>query len=185
LSAPEKELIAAAKSGDGRALSGLLERYQPTVYRFGLRVCRDEADAEDVLQDTLLTMTRDLGDFREKSSLSTWLFAIARSHCIKRRRRSRHAPEELEPLDVAARIADGARPPDELLAGKRIEKALEEAIGALDPKYREVLILRDAEGLTAPEVAETLGIGVAAVKSRLHRARRAVRTALEGLDAPA
>lgn len=162
------------------ALEALLERHQAQVYRFGMRMCRDPEDAKDVLQDTLLAMARGVRDFRGSSSVSTWLFTIARSFCIKKRRRAKSAPDQLESLESvppaeAARLADPGQSPDEVLAGKRVELALEEAIGALDPAHREVLVLRDVEGLPAAEVSEVLGISVAAVKSRLHRARLAVR----------
>ena len=176
----DAELLEQARAGDRAALETLLTRHQAQVYRFGLRICRDPEDAKDVLQDTLLAMARGVRDFRGASSLSTWLYTIARSFCIKKRRRSRFAPLEEQSLDSdgaaeAAHLADDAKNPDEALAGKEVEHALEQAIGALDPMYREVLILRDIEGLTAPEVAEVLQINVQAVKSRLHRARIAVR----------
>ncbi len=176
----DHQLLERAQAGDGRALERLLERHQARVYRFGMRMCRDPEDAKDVLQDTLLAMARSVRDFRGTSSISTWLYSIARSFCIKKRRRSKFAPEQQSSLDSdvaqeAALLADTARSPDEALAGRRLEHAIERAIGALDPKYREVLVLRDVEGLTAPEVAEVLGISTVAVKSRLHRARLAVR----------
>jgi RNA polymerase sigma-70 factor (ECF subfamily) len=131
-------------------------------------------------------MARGVRDFRGTSSISTWLYAIARSFCIKKRRRSKFAPGEERSLDtdVAAegrRLADPAQPLDEALAGKQVEHALERAIAALAPMYREVLLLRDVEGLTAPEVAEVLGVSVQAVKSRLHRARLSVRGELAPL----
>lgn len=90
----------------------------------------------------------------------------------------------------AGRLADSAKTPDEVLASRQIGQALEQAIGALEPRYREVLLLRDVEGLTAPEVAEVLGVSVQAVKSRLHRARLSVRAHVAPLlgissDAPA
>jgi RNA polymerase sigma-70 factor (ECF subfamily) len=143
-------------------------------------MCRDPEDAKDVLQETLLAVARNVKDFRGASSVSTWLYTIARSFCIKQRRRSKFAPEQEESLDLgpqgqASHLADPARPADESLAGHQIEAALEEAIGGLDPMYREVLVLRDVEGLTAPEVGEVMGLTVEAVKSRLHRARVAVR----------
>ncbi len=171
-------LLEAARAGDARALEDLLERHQAQVYRFGLKMCRDPEDAKDVLQDTLLAMARGVRDFRGASSLSTWLYTIARSFCIKKRRRTKDEPEGTHaPLagDEVERVADPARAPDEAAAGKEVERALEQAIAALEPAYREVLLLRDVEGLTAPEVAEVLGLGVDAVKSRLHRARVAVR----------
>jgi len=177
--ATDAELLSTARAGDKAALEKLLERHQAQVYRFGMKMCRDPEDAADVLQDTLLAMARGIRDFRGATSISTWLYTVARSFCIKKRRRSKFAPEAPS-LDTtvaaeAAALADSAQSPHEALASKQVEQALDQAIGALDPMYREVLVLRDIESLTALEVAEVLGISVQAVKSRLHRARVAVR----------
>jgi RNA polymerase sigma-70 factor (ECF subfamily) len=174
---PDSDLIAAAKAGDRKALEDLLGRHQGRVYRFGRKMCRDEEDAADVLQETLLAAARTLPEFREASSVSTWLYTIARSFCIKRRRTSKFAPAAVESLDrdEAGAVADPARSPEEAVAGRQLQRALDEAIAALEPMYREVLVLRDVEGLPAAEVAEALGLSVEAVKSRLHRARMAVR----------
>ncbi len=179
----DTELLAAAREGDRAALEALLERHQAQVYRFGMKMCRDPEDAQDVLQETLLAMARGVRDFRGASSISTWLYTVARSFCIKKRRRSKFAPEQtsLDAPGVNAGVDDAARAPDEILAGKQVEAALERAIRGLEPMYREALILRDVEGLTAPEVAEILGISVQAVKSRLHRARVTVRDSLAPL----
>src|SRR5512138_39834 len=177
----EQELLAAAQRGDRDAMEQLLERHQGRVFRFGMRMCRVEEDAKEVLQETLMAAARTLPEFRGASSVSTWLYTIARSFCIKQRRRSKFAPDALESLDggeparAVVQVEDPARRPDELLDGRRLQAALEEAIGALEPKYREVLVLRDVEGLSANEVADVLGLSVEAVKSRLHRARVAVR----------
>jgi RNA polymerase sigma-70 factor, ECF subfamily len=176
----DERLLAAARAGDKQALEKLLERHQAQVYRFGMKMCRDPEDAKDVLQDTLLAMARGVREFRGASSISTWLYTIARSFCIKKRRRSKFAPEEERSLDTdaaveARRLAAPGSDPVEALAGKQVEHALEQAIAALDPMYREVLLLRDVEGLSAPEVAEVVGASVQAVKSRLHRARLSVR----------
>jgi RNA polymerase sigma-70 factor (ECF subfamily) len=173
-------LIERARSGDRQALEELLASHQAHVYRFAMKMCRDPEDARDVLQDTLLAMAHGVRDFRGASSISTWLYTIARGFCIKKRRKSKFAPEEERSLDTdvgseAARVADPAVDPDEALAGRQVEHVLEQAIGALEPPYREVLLLRDVEGLTAPEAAEVLGVSVQAVKSRLHRARLSVR----------
>jgi RNA polymerase sigma-70 factor (ECF subfamily) len=173
-------LLQRARSGDTRALEALLERHEAQIYRFGLKMCRDPEDAKDVLQDTLLAMARGVRDFRGASSISTWLYSIARSYCIKKRRKSKFAPTEERSLDTRTDAPDGAlvdaeKDPEEALAGREVEHALQESIAALEPMYREVLLLRDVEGLTAAEVAEVVGINVAAVKSRLHRARLSVR----------
>jgi RNA polymerase sigma-70 factor (ECF subfamily) len=188
----DHELLAAARVGDDTALATLLARHQAQVYRFGMHMCRDPEDAKDVLQDTLLAMARSVRDFRGASSLSTWLYAIARSFCLKKRRRSKFAPETEHSLesDASAEVRaleDPAAEPETIVAGKEIEHALGTAIASLPPMYREVLLLRDVEGLTAAEVAEVLGIGVDAVKSRLHRARLRVRERIAPLlqeDAP-
>jgi RNA polymerase sigma-70 factor (ECF subfamily) len=149
-------------------------------------MCRDEEDAKDVLQETLLAASKGAQDFRGDSSVSSWLYAIARSFCIKKRRRSKHAPDSIVSLDAAGSVEASSSSPDEEAASKELRAALEHAIGSLEPLYREVLLLRDVDGLTAPEVASALGIGVDAVKSRLHRARVAVRTQLAPLlEAPA
>jgi RNA polymerase sigma-70 factor (ECF subfamily) len=140
-------------------------------------MCRDEEDAKDVVQDTLLAAARGVREFRGASSISTWLYAIARSACVKKRR---HATVETVSLDddtvmeVAAPAADPAASASE----RELGNALEEAIAALAPAYREILLLRDVEGVSAADVATIVGIGVPAVKSRLHRARLAVRERL-------
>src|SRR5512138_195158 len=175
----DEALIASAQAGDRGALGKLLERHQGAVYRFGMKMCREEEDAKDILQETLFSAARALPDFRGASSVSTWLFTIARSFCIKKRRTSKFAPERVESLeaqgDAAAQVADTARGPEEDAAGHQLRAVLDEAIASLEPMYREVLVLRDVEGLSAAEVGEVMGLSVEAVKSRLHRARVAVR----------
>ena len=177
----DEELVEGARAGDRAALERLLARHERQVYRFGLKMCRDPEAAKDVLQETLIAAARTVKDFRGASSPSTWLYAIARSFCIKQRRRSKFAPEREESLDTeetgreVVALADPRRSPDEELAGRQVEGALERAIAGLEPMYREVLLLRDVEGLSAAEVAEAVGASVEAVKSRLHRARVAVR----------
>jgi RNA polymerase sigma-70 factor, ECF subfamily len=180
-------LIEAAQGGDGDALDALLKQYQPHIYRFGMKMCRDPEDAQDVLQDTLFAAARAVHGFRGSSSVSTWLYAIARSFCIKKRRRRVFAPEvvSLETEALRAQAArDKAPDPERSLAHRELATALESAIASLEPEYREVLLLRDVEGLSAAEVAEVTGLSVAAVKSRLHRARGAVRGRLAPFLAP-
>lgn len=154
MTAPEENtLLEAARAGDPGALERLLEQHEPRVYRFARRMCRHHEDAEDVLQESLLAAARGLSGFRGASSLSTWLFTIARSHCIKKRRRSRFAPTEVSldagEADAARERPDPAPDPEQALHARRLETALEQAIAGLDRKYREVFVLRDVEGLTA------------------------------------
>jgi RNA polymerase sigma-70 factor, ECF subfamily len=179
----DAELLAAARKGDNAALEALLVRYQPHLYRFGLRMCGNADDAGDVAQESLISMARSLRDFRGDASVSSWLYAIARSYCIKKRRRGKFAPKREESLDApgigaAHRVADPAPSPEQTTSNQELQRALTGAIDGLVPAHREVLVLRDVEGLSAPEVARVLGISVDAVKSRLHRARVSVRQAL-------
>lgn len=184
----ERVLLDAARAGDRKALSALLSRYEGPIYRFGTSLCRDPEKAKDVLQATLLAMARGLPTYRGDASLSTWLFTIARSFCIKQQRTRKHAPAlvSLDAEDDAAtpELSDRAPLPDEALARRRMADAVQRAIAALPEDQREVLVLRDVEGLAASEVAEVLGLSVPAVKSRLHRARLAARVALAPLVAP-
>lgn len=178
----EEQLIDAARAGDTKALEALLALYAPSVLRFGLKMCRDSEDAKDVLQEVLLAAARSIHDFRGDASFATWLFTVARSFCIKKHRVSKFAPKETISLDqegAATQVAGTDLAPDELAADRELGAALNRAIDELEPQSREVLLLRDVEGLTAPEVATVLSISVDAVKSRLHRARAQVRARME------
>jgi RNA polymerase sigma-70 factor, ECF subfamily len=178
--ATEPELLAAARQGDRAALARLLEQHQQRVFSFGVKMCGDTEDAKDVAQDTLLTMVRSLRDFRGEATLSTWLYTVARSFCLKKRRRTKGAPAFHEPLDQAAR--EGATlpspSPEQSLLGREARETVTAALDRLEPDAREVVILRDIEGLSAAEVASVTGLSVAAVKSRLHRARAVLRNHL-------
>lgn len=175
----EFELIDAAKAGDKRALADLVEEYQNAVYRFGRAMCGSSEDAKDVLQETLITALQKVGEFRGDASFRTWLYTIARSHCSRKRRKGNREILARDDLEHNTReVADSAPlAADELVAATE-RSQVAAAIAELEPMYKEVLVLRDIEGLTAPEVAQTLGITVQAVKSRLHRARAKVRELL-------
>jgi RNA polymerase sigma-70 factor (ECF subfamily) len=189
MSENDQGLVDAARAGDRRALEKLLERHQGAVYRFGMKMCGEPEDAKDVLQETLFAAARTLPDFRGASSVSTWLYTIARSFCLKKRRTSKFAPERMESLEAqaeaSAEVPDARRSPEEDAVARQTRRVLDAAIAELDPMYREVLVLRDVEGLPAAEVAEVLGLTVEAVKSRLHRARVAVRERVAPVLAPA
>lgn len=174
--ADDVALVDAARSGDPEAVEEFLRAQQPRLLRFGLRMCGSPEDAGDVLQDTLIAMARTLPRFRGDSSVATWMYAIARSFCIKKRRRRKGAPAAVEALRGDEPDARPT-PEDEALGFERVA-LLERAIRALPAASREVLLLRDVEGLSAAEVGAVTGLGERAVKSRLHRARRAVREAL-------
>ena len=174
------ELLDRARGGDEAALEQFLSAVQPQLYRFSMKMCRHTEDAEDVLQDSMMTLARSFRDFRGASSLSTWLFTIARSFCIKKRRKSKFAPEREESLEQLAalelgRIQSPSPDPAQQAESAEIWRQVHAGIQRIEPAYRESLVLRDIEGLSAKEVAEVVGISVPAVKSRLHRARGQLR----------
>lgn len=179
--------LERARNGDRAAMDTLLTTYEPRIYRFGLRMCGDEDAAREVLQETLLAAFRHLPGFRGDAALSTWLYQIARSACIKTRRGQPPA-RALDP-DAAAALVDPAPAPDARLHAAEIGEAMARAIATLSADHREVLVLRDVEGLSAEQAAAVVGIEVRALKSRLHRARLALRgklvEALGDGDAPA
>jgi len=186
MEAPDNDLLNDLQRGDDHAVEELLQRYQSKIYHYGMKMCRDPEDAKDVLQDTLLTMARSLRSFRGASSLSTWLYTIARSFCIKKLRKSKFAPAEELSLsgvdsDHSGPVSPPSEQPDHIFSTKELGTYLNKAVQSLEPMYRDVLLLRDVEGLSAPEVAEVLGLRVDTVKSRLHRARLAVREQMEPL----
>lgn len=178
----DQDLLEAARRGDREALEALLLRHQDSLYRFSSRMCRDLEDAKDVLQETLLAMARGVGGFRGGSSLSTWAYTIARRFCAKKRHGDKKFagdPAFRSQPESERSVAEPA--PEDALANRELRMELDSAIRSLAPAYREVFLLRDGEGMTAPQVASTLGLSVDAVKSRLHRARLAVRERLAPL----
>ena len=177
------ETIARAREGDREALEALLVTIAPSIHRFGMRMCKNVHDTEDVLQDTLINVAKHLGDFEGRSSLSSWVFALTRNACARKRRGLKNQPPVSD--EHLADAHDLAPSPEARAADHELASALSSALADLSDDYREVILLRDVEGLSAPEAAEALGISVAAVKSRLHRAREALRSALRPLLEPA
>ncbi len=169
----DDELLTAARTGDDDAIETLLTRYETQIYRFALRLCGHEADARDVLQETMIAALRGLPGFRGEARLSTWLYMIARSFCIKQRR-----PGSSVPIGGPLTDAEPAAPdqdPDARVHAREIGQALAAAMSALPEAHREAVVLRDVEGLSAEEAAEVAGVEIGALKSRLHRGRKELR----------
>ena len=175
-------LIERARSGDTAALEELLQSVAPAIQRFGLRMCKNPHDADDVLQDTLLSIATHLREFEGRSALMSWIFALTRSACAHRRRGMKNRPPVSD--ETVAERRDEAPSPEERAADNELGQALTRALEQLPEDYREVVLLRDVEGLTAPDAAAALGVSVEALKSRLHRAREALRASLRPLLEP-
>jgi RNA polymerase sigma-70 factor (ECF subfamily) len=159
----------------------LTNEHKDAVYRQMLRVCGNHADAEDVLMEALLKAYRSLGQLREPAAFRAWLAQIARRLCFQLREREAMAPLlQLSVMeDEGAELASQLEPLDEELARREMKALLWKVIGELPQDAREVYVARDVEDVSGEEVSKKLGITVAAMKSRLHRARRIVRERLD------
>ncbi len=171
----DPELSRRAQAGDRAALEALIAEVSPAVRRFTARMCRTPAEAEDAAQDALLAVAQHIDQYEGRAAFSTWVFTLARTACGRRRRGLKNLPAVADEPD--ARLADGPGP-DAHLERAQLQLAIDRALAALHEEHREVVLLRDVEGLSAQEAAEVLGISVEALKSRLHRARAALRSAL-------
>lgn len=183
------ELIRAINAGQFDRFPDLVKRYEQKLYNFSLRMCRDAADAEDTVQETFINVFRYLKDFRYETKFKNWLYRVAASTCIKKRRRSKFAPQRELSLDefypqsytqVPHQVPDWAQMPlDKLLSNELLDK-INEGIFRLPEKYRLVIVLRDIEGFSTAETAQILNLSDANVKVRLHRARLFLRDRLKG-----
>lgn len=180
----DQVLVQKAQAGDFRAFQDLVNRYEGKVYRLAMRMLRNQQDAEDALQETFLQVYRGLKNFEGRSSFSTWLFRLATNVCLMKIRHRGTEPSQLLPLEeYLPQHEEGQHPliqdwpdlPDEILLNKESREKMMEALEKLPPEYRAVFVLRDLEGLSNAQTAEAMGISVPAVKSRLHRARLALR----------
>jgi RNA polymerase sigma-70 factor (ECF subfamily) len=185
----DQELVARAKAGELAAFEELVQRHERQVYSLALRMLRHQQDAEDVTQQTFLSALEHLKGFRGEASFSTWLLRIA-THAALKIIRKRNGLETISLDDATtAREDDGAIPHPEYIADWRqspaelvhlaeIRQLLDDALAELDEKHRLVFLLRDVEGLSIKETAETLGLSEANTKVRLLRARLQLRERL-------
>jgi RNA polymerase sigma-70 factor (ECF subfamily) len=180
----ERELIEAARGGDGDAIDELFALHERRLFRFSMRMCGNEEAAREVLQETMLAAFRGMTGFRGEARLSTWLYQIARGHCLKSRRRSSGEPLDIDGLEATSDVAAETEPADLRAHAREIGEALHAAILALPESLREAVVLRDVEELDGDEAAKVLGIELAALKSRLHRGRAELRKHLAILLEP-
>lgn len=167
--ARDEVLVGAARAGDVEAFEVLVRRYELPMYRVALRMLGSRADAEDATQEAFVLAWQKLAGFRGESAFSTWLYRILTNRCLNVRGSDRRS----EPL-VERMLDAGDGGPVEVLERRERWHAVSEAVLALPGEQRVALVLREFEGLSYAEIAQVLGITVAAVKGRVHRARRGV-----------
>jgi RNA polymerase sigma-70 factor (ECF subfamily) len=183
------DLIQAINSGQTEKFHDLVKRYEHKLYNFSLRMCRDRSDAEDMIQDTFLNVFKYLKNFRYESKFKNWLYKVAASTCIKKRRKSKFAPEKELSLDEFLPNEEAEKPdhlpewallPLDKLLNDELRDKINETILTLPKKYRLVMVLRDLEGFSTDETAQILNLSPSNVKVRHHRARLYMRDKLKG-----
>src|SRR2546430_2427565 len=189
---PDVELVRRAQQGDGSAFAELVGRHQRQLYRLALRMTGSEADAQEVLQEAFLNAYQKLPNFRGEAQVFSWLYRIAANSALMRLRRKRRAPDALtdQPLELQgprfsaegyldpAPLSDWSQRADEKMMDRELGTAIDQAVAGLPDDYRTVFLLKDVDGLSNEEIAGALDLTVPAVKSRLHRARLALREKL-------
>ncbi|MGW2991470.1 RNA polymerase sigma factor [Streptomyces sp. NPDC001193] len=196
---PGATLVAAAQGGDAQALSALVYGAHPHVHRFAHSLCATPQDAEDAAQEALIILYRKIGMLRASGALASWMFRIVRNECLRRTRAllpagpaspshhgtgprrgpsGHHGPGRYEWREGYERTGATARSAEEDVLLRMEAERVAAALAALPADQRQVLVMRDIQGLPGRTVADRLGLSTAAMKSRLHRARSALREAL-------
>jgi RNA polymerase sigma-70 factor (ECF subfamily) len=184
------ELARELLAGSPEAFDRFVDLYHKRLFQYAYLMCGQREDAEEVSQDTLLSVFATIDQLRDPGRLKAWVFRIAKNACLMKRRKSVFAPsrvlslEELAPArfegDRTIELADWSRLPDAGLLRSELRDVLNRAIGDLPEMYRSVLLLREVEGFSTTEAAEILDVNEAVVKQRLHRARLSVRATMDG-----
>ncbi len=182
---PDAELMLRVRAGDQQSFAKLFDRYARSVVNFAYRYVGDRARAEELAQDIFLKVFDNASTYEPKAKFKTWLFRIAANHCLNELRRgvyrAGHASideRDDEERPVTLRSPEGAGP-DAALAGRDLERALNEALLALPERERAAFSMCRFEGMAYKDIAEALGTTEAAVKSLIHRATVAVARRLE------
>jgi RNA polymerase sigma-70 factor, ECF subfamily len=183
--------VRAAAAGDEAAFETLVCRHERALYHLAVHLLRDREDALEAVQDAFLRAYRALPRFRGEATFRTWLTGIAINVCRNRlagaeaqRRRRTHSLLQRDPVsgeEVTLPLVDPAPDPEGRARGSQVRQALERALGALSREHREILLLREMSGLEYEELASVLGCALGTVKSRIARARAALREGLEGV----
>ena len=169
---PTEQIINAAQQGDPRAIALLLDGSHAHVHRFARTLCSTPEDAEEATQEALIVLYQKIGTLRAAAALASWMFQIVRHECIRRSRLALRGAIPISTATTEASVEDVA------LARLEVERIVD-SIAALPSDQRAVLVLRDIQGLSGKATAQTLGLSRAAMKSRLHRGREALRAQLK------
>ncbi|MHA3904209.1 RNA polymerase sigma factor [Castellaniella sp. WN] len=168
---------ARASAGDAHAYSWLVARHQGAVYRYLVRLIQAPEIARELTQDTFLRAYQAIRDWRPEARFRTWLFRIAHNLALDHLRRTSRV--RMEPLDAGLDVPDPAPGPDRLLETAQRVRRLEQALSVIAPTHREILLLREIEGMSYEDIARTLNLNPGTVRSRIARARAALLAVLK------
>src|SRR5688500_7792754 len=183
-----RQLLRRLRERDERAFKELVETHRDIVFNLTFRMLGNRAEAEDVAQEVFITVFKTIDQFREEAKFSTWLYRVTVNHCknrikylARRHERDRDELDEMSPGANGATLGTPVRAaqPDRAVEGAQMEVLLQEAIAGLDDDHRIVVVLRDVEDLSIEERCDITGLPDGTVKSRLHRARLALRKKLQ------
>ncbi len=187
----EVELARDLLAGKPEAFDRFVEVFRSKVFQYALMMCGHREDAEEVTQDTLFKVFENFEQLREPERVRAWVFRIARNACYMKRRKSVFAPTQELSIDdflphaegdgghMKLEIADWSALPDDQVLRAELREVIQQAIQELPEMYRAVILLRDIEELTTEEAAQVLDVSQEVIKTRLHRARLAVREKLD------
>lgn len=186
----EPRFVTRLVARDERAFNDSVKAYERRVFALVVRMIGNSAEAEELAQDVFVQVFKAIGTFRGESKLSTWIYRIAINICKNRTKylkvRHTNEQEELQALEERVPLADARRSnaaqierPDEMFAGKQVERIVQQAILELEPSFRECLVLRDVEDLSYEEIGAITGLPEGTVKSRIHRARAQLKELVE------
>lgn len=187
----ERRLVRKLKARNPAAFESLMRRYQGPIFNMLFRMIGNREEAEDLAQEVFITVFKRIDTFRGESSLATWIYRIASNHCINRKkyltRRRHYDKRSFDDVTDRDQLGDGRAGvsermprPDEMAEGLQMERLIQEAISALDEDQRLVVVLRDVQNLSYEEIGDITGLAPGTVKSRLHRARMALKEKLTG-----
>ena len=182
----EAELIARTLAGDDGAFAELVEPYEAKVYNLAFRMCANREDAFDLAQESFLKAYRSLARFKGKASFSTWLYRIASNTCLDQRRRVKRTGPQVsldDPIETASgtlqrEVADNTFEPEQLALRAEVGSEIRAAVAQLPPDHRMAILLREFQQLSYEEIAQAMGCSMGTVKSRINRARTALRDRL-------
>ena len=174
----DAECVRRVQQGDTDSFEVLVRRHEKAIFNLVYRLLGNYDEAAEVAQEVFLSAFKSIHQFRGEANFSTWLYRIGLNHASTRRKSLHNSQQRLIPLDGTEVIADGAVDPAKNVEHKEIQQRVQQALNSLDPEDARIVLLRDLQDIPYEDVAEMLDIPVGTVKSRLHRARQALKTSL-------